>query len=150
MEVLNKNNDRRVISIPRLKPRALITPRSLFIHYITPIWYCIILFSYLIIQKIISIKEKLCFMIHKQKIIFVALFQLFWMFYCTKRWNADRSNNTIIHLAIIHLSIYFVIYAQFVWKCEALSCNMNNDLSWHIIGYYDLGILLITSINLGD
>ncbi len=33
MEVLNKNNDRRVISIPRLNPRALITPRSLFIHY---------------------------------------------------------------------------------------------------------------------
>ena len=35
MEVVNINNDRGVISIPRLKPRALITPRSLLIHYIT-------------------------------------------------------------------------------------------------------------------
>ena len=33
MEVVNINNDRGVISIPRLKPRALITPGSLLIHY---------------------------------------------------------------------------------------------------------------------
>ena len=85
-------------------------------HYITPIWYCIILFSYIIIQKIISINEKLCFMIQKQKIIFLSHFHLFWMFFCTKRWNAPRSNNTINHLAIIHPVIYFVIYTQFFLK----------------------------------
>ena len=38
MEVFNTDNDRGVISIPWLKPRALITPRSLLIHYITPIY----------------------------------------------------------------------------------------------------------------
>ena len=40
MEVFNINNDRGVISIPRLKPRALITPRSLLIHYITASLIC--------------------------------------------------------------------------------------------------------------
>ena len=34
MEVYNINNDRGVISIPQLKPRALITPWSLLIHLI--------------------------------------------------------------------------------------------------------------------
>ena len=41
MEVFNINNDRGVISIPRLKPRALITPWSLLIHY-----YLVIVFFY--------------------------------------------------------------------------------------------------------
>ena len=80
------------------------------LHYITPIWYCIILFSYIIIQTIISIRWKLCFIVQKEKITFVAHFQLFWMFYWTKRWNAARSNNTIIHLAIIHLAIIFLLF----------------------------------------
>ena len=86
----------------------------IILHYITPIWYCIILLSYIIIQKNISIKEKFCFMIQKQKIIFLSYFHPFWMFFCTKCWNAPRSNNTIIHLAIIHPVILFVIYTQFL------------------------------------
>ena len=59
MEVVNINNDRGVISIPRLKPRALITPGSLLIHYIMADEYSNVILFYCFANKLIAVKEKI-------------------------------------------------------------------------------------------
>ena len=58
MEVVNINNDHGVISIPRLKPRALITPRSLLIHYIMANKYSNVISFYCFATKLIVVTEK--------------------------------------------------------------------------------------------
>ena len=59
MEVFNINNDRGVISIPRLKPRALITPGSLLIHYIMAYEYSNIILFYCFANKLIAVTKKI-------------------------------------------------------------------------------------------
>ena len=59
MEVFNINNDCGVISIPRLKPRALITPGSLLIHYIMAYEYSNIILFYCFANKLIAVTIKI-------------------------------------------------------------------------------------------
>ena len=68
MEVVNINNDRGVISIPRLKPRALITLGSLLIHYIMADEYSNIILFYCFANKLIAVKEKINNMISNDNI----------------------------------------------------------------------------------
>ena len=58
MKVVNINNDRGVISIPRLKPRALITPWSLLIHYMMANKYSNVILFYYLANKLIGVTEK--------------------------------------------------------------------------------------------
>ena len=68
MEVVNINNDRGVISIPRLKPRALITPRSLLIHYIMADKYSNVISFYCFATKLIGVTEKVDYMMSNYNI----------------------------------------------------------------------------------
>ena len=68
MEVVNINNDRGVISIPRLKPRALITPWSLLIHYIMADSYSNEFSFYCLATKLIAVREKVDYMMSNYNI----------------------------------------------------------------------------------
>ena len=73
-EVVNINNTSNVISISRLKPWVLITPRVLFIHYITVDFICVTLTFDQCLNEIDVYLKKFTFIITLHKKSLLTLF----------------------------------------------------------------------------